>query len=135
MAYSWSTFPTAEHPREWIRPGDDVSASDFDDKEDYDDAVAVGAIRDTEYPIPKDDDGNFVFEGSPREYALAQLAAMSEGADELVAQVVMATKTTPDQQADAAKAMEEAPPDDGSGGKSAGAAAKSSTTAGNAKDK
>jgi hypothetical protein len=129
MAYSWSTFPTEEHPREWIRPGDSVSASDFDSEEEYDELVAVGAIRDAEYPIPKDDDGNFVFDGSPREYALAQLAAMSENADELVASVVMNTKVAPAQEEAAAAALEAAPPDDGS--KSAPKAA----TAGNAKDK
>lgn len=132
MAYSWSTFPTAEHPREWVRPGDEVSASDFDSKEEYDELVAIGAIRDAEYPIPQDDDGNLVFEGSPREYALAQLAAMNENADELVASVVMNTKVTPAQEEAAAAAMEEAPPDDGSGGKSATA---QKAAPGNAKEK
>src|SRR5215471_92841 len=77
---SWTTFPTAEHPSEWIRPGDDVSQSDLDvSDEEYAELKALGAIRDVPYPIPQDPDtGEFVFFGSPREYALAQLAQMSQ---------------------------------------------------------
>lgn len=106
MATSWSTFPTEEHPREWIRPGDEVSASDFDNKEEYDELVAIGAIRDAPYPIPQDDDGNYVFQGSPREYAMAQLAAMQEGAMDLMSAAVQNTLQPPQLQEQAAAAMD-----------------------------
>src|SRR5215831_21022346 len=76
---SWSTFPVGGHPSEWIRPGDDVSASDLDITDDeYEELKALGAIRDVPYPIPKNDSGEFVYLGSPREYALAQLEKLSD---------------------------------------------------------
>jgi hypothetical protein len=68
--YSWSTFPVPDKPRkEWIKPGDPVSAADLDvDEDNWNELVTAGAVRKQEYPIPADSN----FEGSPREYLLQQ---------------------------------------------------------------
>src|SRR5215469_1284112 len=113
---SWSTFPIGDHPSEWIRPGDDVSQSDLDvSDEEYAELQALGAIRDVPYPIPRDDAGNYQYQGSPREYALAQLAKLSQ--EEYDARVVN-VGVVPQLQARAQAAMDEtgydetAPPSD-----------------------
>jgi hypothetical protein len=73
--YSWSTFPRSDvHPSEHIKVGQKVTASDFDSKEQFEELVNIGAIRAIPYPVPADSG----FEGSPREYALAQVAEMEE---------------------------------------------------------
>jgi hypothetical protein len=89
--YAWTNFPRTDvHPSKQIKVGDEVSPSDFateetdtqlasDGKEEFNELVKVGAIRKQPYPIERDDDGNFVFEGSPREHALMRAAEMEQG--------------------------------------------------------
>lgn len=105
--YSWTTFPLADHPKDFIRPGDVVSRGDFDDLDDnqFNDLCAIGAIRDIPYPIPQRDDGTFVHDGSPREYALAQIAEMN---DQQYEASVVNTWNDPNLQRRAREAMDEA---------------------------
>jgi hypothetical protein len=113
---AWSTFPIGDHPSEHIHPGDDISQDDLGvDDAEYAELKALGAIREVPYPIPRNEDGSYQFLGSPREYALAQLAQMS--AEEFDASVVNLS-VIPQLQAQAQAAMDEtgydetAPPDE-----------------------
>jgi|SRR5215472_14596219 len=102
---SWSTFPVGDHPSEYIHPGDDISQSDLDvSDEEYAELKALGAIREVPYPIPRDDAGNYEYLGSPREYALAQLAQLS---DEQYSESVVNLGVIPQLQARAQAAMDE----------------------------
>ena len=65
---------------------------------------ALGAIREIPYPIPRDDAGNLTYQGSPREYALAQIEAMSQ---EDFASAVVDTGVVPQLQQRAQAAMDE----------------------------
>jgi len=113
--YSWTTFPRSDiHPRDQINVGDPVKRSDFDELSDdeFEELLSIGAIRDQEYPIPKDDNGNFVYEGSPREYILAQAAAMEEGGPFAYSDRQASWKV-PQMQERASKALEESDFDPG----------------------
>lgn len=107
MPYSWTTFPIGDSPKDWIRPGDEVSKSDFEDMDDdeFESLEYIGAIRDTPYPIPKDEKtGKLIFTGSPHEFALAQLAKLTP--DQLI-ESIPNTFSVPSLQAQAKKALEE----------------------------
>lgn len=76
--YAWTRIQTGDvdqqRTTDHIQPGDEVSASDVGGEDELDELVACGAVRETPYPIPQDK----AFEGSPREYALAQVEKMSQ---------------------------------------------------------
>lgn len=99
------------HPRDRIKVGQVVSASDFADEDEFNELVGIGAIRSTPYPIPANDDGTLVYDGSPREYALAQIAEMDT---EQYLASVQNTWTDPQLDKRARKAMEESGYDPGS---------------------
>ena len=78
MAYAWSTLTAQEADDKGryktFKPGDEVSAGDLGlDDDEFNELVAVGAVRDVEYPVPPGSDV------SPVEQKRAELrAAASE---------------------------------------------------------
>jgi hypothetical protein len=78
MAYAWSTLTAQEADDKGryktFKPGDEVSAGDLGlDDDEFNELVAVGAVREDEYPVPAGSDV------SPVEFRREQLrAAASE---------------------------------------------------------
>lgn len=78
MAYAWSNLTAQEADDKGkykqFKPGDEVSAGDLGlDEDEFNELLAVGAVREDEYPAPAN------YDGSPVEYRREQLrAAASE---------------------------------------------------------